>query len=261
MTFSLNQFSLKNKVAIVTGAGGRGNSIGRAYAFGLANAGASIVVADLNGEGAERVASEINASGGKAIAVQVDITSPSSVKAMTDTTVNAFGGIDILVNNAALMVEIGDQMTIDVDIDSWNKTLAVNLTGALNCAQAVVPFMKQRQGGKIINQVSGGAFPASTMYGVSKLALVGLTTTLARELGPSNINVNAIAPGIVNSDAGKSLTPSDAPFRQALEMACALRVDGQPDELVGALILLCSEAGAWMTGQVLHVDGGWVIRP
>lgn len=261
MTFSLDQFALTNKVAIVTGAGGRGNSIGRAYAFGLANAGASVVVADLNGEGATRVADEITASGGKAIAVQVDITSPSSVKAMTESTVSAFGGIDILVNNAALMVEIGDQATINVDIDTWNKTLAVNLTGALNCAQAVVPFMQQRQGGKIINQVSGGAFPASTMYGISKLALVGLTTTLARELGPLNINVNAIAPGIVSSDAGKSLTPADAPFRQALEMACALRVDGQPDELVGALILLCSEAGGWMTGQVLHVDGGWVIRP
>lgn len=261
MTFSLDQFALTNKVAIVTGAGGRGNSIGRAYAFGLANAGASVVIADLNGDGATRVADEITASGGKAIAVQVDITSPSSVKAMVESTVSAFGGIDILVNNAALMVEIGDQATINVDIDTWNKTLAVNLTGALNCAQAVVPFMQQRQGGKIINQVSGGAFPASTMYGISKLALVGLTTTLARELGPLNINVNAIAPGIVSSDAGKSLTPADAPFRQALEMACALRVDGQPDELVGALILLCSEAGGWMTGQVLHVDGGWVIRP
>lgn len=261
MAFSMDQFTLTDKVAIVTGAGGRGNSIGRAYAMGLAAAGAKVVVADLNGEGAARVADEIAATGAAAIAVQVDITDPASVKAMAEAAAAAFGGIDILVNNAALMVELGGTMAIECSLDTWNKTLAVNLTGALNCAQAVVPFMKQRGGGKIINQVSGGAFPASTIYGVSKLALVGLTTTLARELGHANINVNAIAPGIVQSDAGKTLTPDDAPFRKALEMACALRVDGQPDELVGALILLCSQAGSWMTGQVLHVDGGWVIRP
>jgi NAD(P)-dependent dehydrogenase (short-subunit alcohol dehydrogenase family) len=137
----------------------------------------------------------------------------------------------------------------------------VNVTGALNCAQALVPQMRERGGGKIVNQLSGGAFPAQSLYGVSKLALLGLTTTLARQLGRDKINVNAIAPGNVMSDAGKLLTPDDSPFVKLLEATVAMRVRGEPDELVGALLLLCSSAGDWITGQTLHVDGGWVIRP
>jgi len=137
----------------------------------------------------------------------------------------------------------------------------VNVTGALNCVQAIVPLMRARGGGKIVNQVSGGAFPAISVYGISKLALVGLTTTLARQLGREKINVNAIAPGNTMSDAGKLLTPDDSPFIKFLEASVAMRVRGQPDELVGSLLLLCSAAGDWITGQVLHVDGGWVIRP
>ena len=121
--------------------------------------------------------------------------------------------------------------------------------------------MRARGGGKIVNQVSGGAFPAQSIYGISKLALLGLTTTMARQLGREKINVNAIAPGNVASDAGKSLTPDDSPFIKMLEASVAMRVRGQPDELVGSLLLLCSPAGDWITGQVLHVDGGWILRP
>ena len=180
---------------------------------------------------------------------------------MADATEKAFGGVDILVNNAALMVEIVATPAIQHTTEQWNRAFAVNVTGALNCSQAVVPLMAKRGGGKIINQVSGGAFPASTVYGITKIALVGLTTTLARELGGQNINVNAIAPGNTMSDAGAMLTPPDSPFIKALEASIAMRMRGEPDELVGPLLLLCSPAGAWMTGQVLHVDGGWIIRP
>jgi NAD(P)-dependent dehydrogenase (short-subunit alcohol dehydrogenase family) len=261
MTFSIDQFRLDGKVAVVTGAGGRGNSIGRAYAFGLANAGAAVVVADLNGEGAKAVADEITSAGGKAISAAVDITDPQGVKRMAQSAVDAFGGVDILVNNAALMVELGYQPATDIPIEDWNKLMAVNVTGALNCVQATVPLMRQRGGGRIVNQLSGGAFPAQSLYGVSKLALLGLTTTLSRQLGREKINVNAIAPGNVMSDAGKLLTPDDSPFIKLLEATVFGRVRGQPDELVGALLLLCSEAGAWITGQTLHVDGGWVVRP
>lgn len=261
MSFSLDQFRLDNKVAIVTGAGGRGNSIGRAYALGLAQAGASVVVADINLEGAERVRDEIIAAGGKAIAAGVDITNPESAKAMADAAATAFGGIDILVNNAALMAELGSIQAVDVSLEEWNRILNVNLTGALICTQAVVPFLRKRGGGKIINQTSGGAFPAASVYGVGKLALVGLTTTLARQLGREKINVNAIAPGNVTSDAGRQLTPDDSPFIKFLEMSVAMRVRGAPNELVGALLLLSSSAGDWITGQVLHVDGGWIVRP
>lgn len=261
MTFSIEQFRLDGKVAIVTGAGGRGNSIGRAYAMGLASAGAQVVVADLNGEGAEKVATEIRENGGNAIAVQVDITHPESVRAMADKAEYEFGGVDILVNNAALMAELASEQAVDIEIQQWNRIFEVNMTGALNCVQAIVPLMRKRGGGKIINQTSGGAFPAISIYGISKLALVGLTTTLARQLGRENINVNAIAPGNTTSDAGKLLTPDDSPFIKFLEASVAMRVRGAPDELVGSLLLLCSDAGSWITGQVLNVDGGWVLRP
>lgn len=261
MSFSLDNFRLDNKVAIVTGAGGRGNSIGRAYALGLAHAGASVVVADINVDGASRVRDEIFEAGGVAIAAEVDITKPESVKSMVDTTIASFGGIDILVNNAALMAELRSVPAVDIPLEEWNRILDVNLTGALVCTQAVVPYMRKRGGGKIINQTSGGAFPAQSVYGVGKLALVGLTTTLARQLGREKINVNAIAPGNTVSDAGRQLTPDDSPFIKFLEASVAMRVRGTPDELVGALLLLCSPAGEWITGQVLHVDGGWVLRP
>ena len=261
MSFSLDQYRMDGKVALVTGAGGRGNSIGRAYAVGLANAGASVVVADLNAEGAQTVAEEIVAAGGKAVGVGVDITDPAQVRDMADKAAAAFGGVDILVNNAALMVELGMERLIDTSIDTWNKIMAVNVTGALNCAQAIVPQMRQRGGGKIVNQVSGGAFPAISTYGISKLALTGLTLALAKQLGPDKINVNAIAPGNVTSDAGMSMTPDDSPFIKFLQMNVAMRVRGAPDDLVGALLLLCSPAGDWITGQTLHVDGGWVLRP
>mgnify|MGYP003648409051 CR=1 FL=1 len=220
--FSNDNFRLDDKVAIVTGAGGRGNSIGRAYAVALANAGAKVVVADLNGEGAETVADEIAADGGKVISVQVDITDTASVEAMAAKTKENFGGIDILVNNAALMVEI--------------------------------------VGGAIINQVSAGAFPAQSFYGVTKIALLGATTTLATELGGQGIRVNAIGPGMTKTDAGLALTPDDSPLVQYVESKTPIQGRDTPDALCGALLLLVSEAGRWMTGQVLNVDGGWVMR-
>jgi len=261
MTFTLDQFRLDGKVAIVTGAGARKNSIGEAYAQGLASAGASIVVADLDKTGAERVAHNLNEMGHDAIGVGVDITDPTSAADMAKAAKAKYGGVDILVNNAALMVEIERVKTIDLSLDIWNRVMSVNLTGALNCCQAVVPMMRERGGGKIVNQVSGGAFPPSAVYGISKLALVGLTTTLARELGPDKINVNAIAPGMTDSEAGLALTPEGSAFRSMLASLCALRAQGSTTELVGALCLLCSSAGSWISGQVLHVDGGWIIRP
>ena len=173
----------------------------------------------------------------------------------------AFGGVDILVNNAALMLDATYKPTLEVPIADWNRLMAVNVTGALNCVQAIAPMMIERGGGKIVNQVSGGAYPATSLYGVSKLALHGLTTTLARELGSANINVNAIAPGNVMSDAAKMMTPDGSPFVEFLKASVFMRVRGEPDDLVGPLLLLCSPAGDWITGQVLHVDGGWIVRP
>ncbi len=261
MTFTNDQFRLDGKVAIVTGAGGRGNSIGRAYAFGLANAGAKVVIADLNADGAKVVADEINAAGGNAVPVQVDVANEASTLAMARAAEAAFGGVDILINNAALMVDISYDNIETISLEAWNRAFAVNLNGALLCSRAVIPSMRQRGGGRIVNQTSGGAFPAIGLYGISKLALVGLTTTLAKQFGKENITCNAIAPGNVTSDAGKLLVPDDSPFIKFLEMTVATKPRGAPDELVGAALLLCSEAGKWITGQVIHVDGGWVMRP
>ncbi len=261
MTFSLDSFRLDGKVAIVTGAGGRGNSIGRAYAAGLAAAGARVMVVDLNGDGAAAVAAEINAAGGNAASVQVDVADEASTLAMAAATTKAFGGIDILINNAALMVDISYDNFETVSMDAWHRAFAVNLEGALLCSRAAVPSMRSRGGGRIVNQTSGGAFPATGLYGITKRALVGLTTALAKQLGKDNITCNAIAPGNVTSDAGKMLVPDTSPFIKFLEMTVAMRPRGQPEELVGTALLLCSEAGAWITGQTIHVDGGWILRP
>ena len=253
------QFRLQLKGNIV--ARGRGNRIGRACALGLAGAGASVVVADLNAEGAKAVADEIVAAGGKAISVGVDITDPDLVAAMAKAGIDTFGGIDILVNNAALMVEVGAAQAANIPLADWNRLMTVNVTGALICAQAVIPSMRARGGGRIVNQVSGGAFPALGLYGVSKLALTGLTVAMAKQLGREKINVNAIAPGNVTSEAGSALVPPDSPFAQFLAASVCTRAQGAPDELVAALLLLCSQAGDWITGQTLHVAGGWVLLP
>lgn len=258
--FTLDHFSLEGKVAIVTGVGARKNSIGEAYAVGLLNAGAKVLVSDLSKEGAEEAANRLS-SLGDIVAAQVDIANEQSAQAMVGEAAKAFGGVDILVNNAAIMVEMTKAAMIDVPNAEWTKMMDVNLMGALNCARAAVPFMKQQGGGKIVNQVSGGGFPPFSVYGVTKLALAGMTIGLAKNLGPFNINVNAIAPGNTASAAGQMLTGGeDAPLRKLLNQICALRVDGQPDELVGALLLLVSKAGDWMTGQILHVDGGWIMK-
>lgn len=257
MAFSNQEFRLDGKVAIVTGAGAREHSIGRAYALALAQAGAKVAVADISGEGAAGVAAEI---GDNAIGIAVDITDRASTMAMAQQVEAAFGGIDILVNNAALMVDIGWSPASVIGEAEWNRALAVNLTGALNCTQAVLPAMKARGGGRIVNQLSAGAFPAQTVYGVTKVALLGLTTTLAKELGPDGITVNAIAPGMTTSAAGLSLTPPDSPLVQAVASRTPIHHMADPDELCGPLLMLVSDAGRWMTGQVLNVDGGWVMR-
>jgi NAD(P)-dependent dehydrogenase (short-subunit alcohol dehydrogenase family) len=260
MTIDRDLFSLVGKIAIVTGAGGRPNGIGETYANSLAVFGASVVLADINGHGAESAAERIRARGGKAIGVPVDITNPDSVRSLIDHACESFGGVDILVNNAALMLEALRGPAFSIDLDSWNRILSVNLTGALLCSQAVVPLMSDRGGGCIVNQISSGAYPAISVYGISKLALAGLTTTLAQELGRRNITVNAIAPGITDSGAGLTLREKPSRYSEILAETCALRPRGVPDELAGALLYLVSEAGRWTTGQVLHVDGGAVLR-
>ena len=251
------ELSLKGKVAIVTGAAG---GIGESYARALGQEGASVVAADLNDKGAEAVAAKLKSEGLKAVGAGVDITSLESARGMAKAATEAFGGIDILVNNAALMAEIPQAPLAEFPIDWWDRVMKVNCGGALICTQAVVPSMIERGGGKIINQSSGGAFIGGGAYGVSKLALVGLTAALARELGAHKINVNAIAQGAIETEAGFPAAPEDSPFRAMIQQATAIRASAPPEDLCGTMLYLASPASDFMTGQCLSVDGGWIMR-
>jgi len=247
---------LEGKVAIVTGAGG---GIGQKFAEALGRAGASVVLADINFVAANSAATELSTAGLQTLAVATDITSESSVAGMASAAVNRFGGIDILVNNAALMAELpSGTPLVDFPLDLWDRVLQVNLTGALLCIRAVVPSMKERGGGKIINISSGGAFQPGHAYGISKLALIGLTMHMAFELGRFKITVNAIAPGMISSDAGKRSRPRGMVEAYAARMP--LKALGDPEDLCGALLFLASHASDWVTGQTIGVDGGWVWR-
>ena len=247
---------LKDKVAIVTGAAG---GFGIAYSRALARAGARVVLADIDEQGARAAAKELESEGLVCVAVRTDVSSEESAAEMAASALKNFGGIDILVNNAALMSEIPlGQPLGELSIDFWDKVLRINLTGALICIQAVLPAMKERGRAKIINQSSGGAFGPSGVYGVSKLGLVSLTVSLARELAPDKINVNAIAPGFVKTEAGIRSTPEA--MLQVVEQMVPLKGFGETDDVIGALLFLASSASDWVTGQTLNVDGGWVMR-
>jgi NAD(P)-dependent dehydrogenase (short-subunit alcohol dehydrogenase family) len=250
---------LDGQVAIVTGAAG---DIGAAYCRGLAEAGASVVAADLNAEKIAKVAEGLAADGLAVTATGVDVTDVESVAAMVRVAVDTYGGVDILVNNAALMSELPKDGLLDVSLDLWDRVDAVNVKGPLICARAVVPHMRERGAGKIINQASAAAFLPGPLYRLSKHHLVGLTAGLAIELGPQNINVNAIAPGLIQSEAGfKSAGAAGSAKREARYGAVPhVRPDRPPSDLVGTLLLLASRDGDFINGQTINVDGGWVIR-
>ena len=246
---------LKGKAAIVTGAAG---GIGRAYARGLAEAGAAVVLADIRGEAAAEQAAAIAADGYEAIGIQVDVTSEESTLAMARQTSERFGSVDILVNNAALMAEImtrGQLTTIPLEM--LHRTLDVNLTGPFLCTRAVVPYMKEKGYGKIINQSSGGAWLGGAHYGMTKLGIVSMTISLAKELAKSGIRVNAIAPGWTNTEAGNATTSPEV--RAALARSIPFPF-GEPEDLVGGLVFLASAASDWVTGVTLNIDGGWITR-
>jgi NAD(P)-dependent dehydrogenase (short-subunit alcohol dehydrogenase family) len=254
---AIDRFRLDGKVAIVTGGGG---GIGQIYGRALADAGAAVVLADVKGESAERAAAEVRAGGASVLGVRVDITDRESAAAMADAATREFGGVDILVNCAALMSEIPFGDLLDVTADLFDAVMRVNVLGAIHCSAAVKPSMLERGGGRIINQVSAGAFTPGGLYGISKLGLVSATVTLATSLGPLGINVNAIAPGLVMNDAGYRSLAEDSPIRAAIAAGIPGKKTAPAEDLVGALLLLASDAGTWINGQTLSVDGGWVMR-
>lgn len=243
------------KVAVVTGAA---RGIGEAYGRGLAGAGADVVVADLDIDNAELVAASIREGGGRAEAVAVDVADPESTRAMAAAATEAFGGIDFLVNNAAIYGGMKLDVLISVDWDYYRRFMSVNLDGALLCTRACYPSMAERGGGAIVNQSSTAAWLYAGYYGLAKVGINGLTQQLAHELGGMDIRVNAIAPGPIDTEATRSVVPESVVG--SLVANLALKRLGQPEDLVGACLFLLSDEARWVTGQILNVDGGQVFR-
>jgi len=245
---------LEGKVAIVTG-GAR--HIGAAYARRLAAEGAAVVIADiLDGE---PIANEIHSHAVKALAIRTDVSSENDTKIMAEEAVKAFGRIDILVNNAAIFINIQRHPFYEISAEEWDRVSAVNIKGPFLCAKAAFPQMREQKGGKIINISSSTAYWGTPMflhYVASKAALVGMTRSLAREVGEFGICVNAIAPGLVEHEgqnAPKALSELQLKERSLKRLQT-------PEDLMGTLVFLACSDSDFMTGQTIVVDGGSVFH-
>jgi 3-oxoacyl-[acyl-carrier protein] reductase len=247
---------LTGRVAVVTGAG---RGIGLAYARALAGHGASVVVADIDSEAAAAGAKQIAADGLVAIDAIVDISQRDSTLALASHVRDEFGAAHIVVNNAAIYHSMRMDRQLDVDIDYWRRVFSVNLDGALLVTQAFAPLLIEAGWGRVVMQASTSAYSGGGgAYGVSKLALLGLTRGFARELGEHGVTVNGIAPGPILNEATAATVPTAK--IEAMVGAAPLRRGGEEADLVGALLFLCSDLSAWMTGQTLIVDGGITVR-
>jgi 3-oxoacyl-[acyl-carrier protein] reductase len=249
---------LAGRCAIVTGAG---HGLGRAYAHRLGAEGARVVIAELDGAAAEAVQRELTDAGVEALAVQADVGDEASVASMVSAAIGAFGKVDVLVNNAAMFSSVAvEQTTVEgLTFEHFEQVLRVNVLGTWLCARAVIPDMRSRNYGKIVNISSGTVFKGSggTMlqYVTSKSALLGFTRSLARTVGPDGIRVNCVAPGftVANEDAGED------ELEQALQRAQAERALPRvqtPEDLVGIVSFLASADSDFITGQTIVVDGG-----
>jgi 3-oxoacyl-[acyl-carrier protein] reductase len=250
--FSGPDFS--GKVAIVTGAA---QGIGAAYARALATAGAAVVIADISAEAGQQVADDICAGGGTAAFARTDVSDPASAQAMAALAADRYGGIDYLVNNAAIYGTMQFDVLLSVDWDYYKRFMGVNMDGALACTRACYRAMADRGGGAIVNQSSTAAWLYSSFYGLAKVGVNGLTQQLAHELGGLGIRVNAIAPGPTDTAATRAVVGDAA---RDMVKSLALKRMGQPADLVGACLFLLSDDAAWITGQIINVDGGQVFR-
>src|SRR5215210_1577683 len=251
------RFSGKN--VIVTG-GAKG--IGAVYAKAFAAEGANVVVADILESEGEALAEEINGhNGSKALFVHADVTDNESVSQMARQTVDTFGRIDVLVNNAAIYFDLGVKKPFDeISLGEWEKVMAVNVRGVWQCTKAVSPYMRQQGYGKIVNISSVVAHVGAAgfaHYVASKSAVIGLTRALARELGSHSVTVNAVAPGLVSNEATRQINVEDY-IEQAAKTRAVQRAMA-PEDLVGAVLFLSSPDSDFISGQTYIVDGGAVM--
>src|SRR5260221_11394703 len=253
MSRMLSRFA--DKVAVVTG---EAQGIGEAYARALAAEGAAVVVAALHSEAGAKVVAGIEADGGRAAFACTDVASPESAQAMAALAVERFGGIDYLVNNAAIYGSMKLDVLLKVDWDYYKSFMSVNLDGALACTRACYEHMAARGGGAIVNQSSTAAWHYSSFYGLAKVGINGLTQQLAHELGYLGIRVNAIAPGPTDTAATRTLVGELA---SDLGKSPPLQRLGHPAHLVGPSLFLLSDEASYITAQVIHIDGGLVFRP
>ncbi|MAG31305.1 MAG: dehydrogenase [Deltaproteobacteria bacterium] len=249
---------LEDRVAIVTGAA---QGIGASYARALAAEGASITIADrVDGS---VLAREIREGGGRVQAVEADVSDPGSVEAMVESTLEAFGRIDILVNNAAIFGSLRAKPFDQIDLDEWDLVMRVNVRGAFQCATAVVPAMRENGHGRIINISSGTIFkgtPYFLHYLSSKGAIWAMTRGLAREVGGDGITVNTIAPGYTASESVLNDESTWNMVREGMNASRAIQRDQLPEDLTGSVVFLASDDSAFITGQCLVVDGGSAVN-
>jgi 3-oxoacyl-[acyl-carrier protein] reductase len=237
------------KVAIVTGAAG---GIGEAYARAIAADGANVVVADVDAERGQKVASDL---GG--LFVRTDVSDEASTQALAAATIDRFGGIDFLINNAAIYGGMKLSTLLLIEWDYYQRFMGVNMNGALLCTRACWKAMAERGGGAIVNQSSTAAWLYGGYYGLAKVGINGLTQQLATELGHANIRVNAIAPGPIDTEATRSMPEG---IIEGMVAKLPLKRQGTPADLVGLCLFLLSDEASWITGQIFNVDGGQIIR-
>ena len=244
---------LEGKVAIVTGAG---RGIGRIVALTLAGEGADIAVADFVPETAQAVAEEIRALGRRAIVVQVNVANMEDCEALVKQTVDELGKVDILVNNAGIT---RDALIPRMSEADWDAVISINLKGTFNCTKAVTRTMLKQRSGKIVNMASVMGIignPGQANYSASKGGVIALTKTTARELGSRGINVNAVAPGFIETPMTEVLSET---VRQSIINQIPLGRYGIPEDVAKLVLFLCTDDSSYITGQVINVDGGMVM--
>lgn len=249
---------MKNKVAIVTGAG---SGIGRSTSIELANAGATVIVSDINEYSAQKTCGLILEEGNNAIAMKADVTVQEDLSELVAFTVSDLGRVDIMINNAGIGGDL--QFMEDYNDETYHEVIAVNLTGVWYGMKAVLPTMKQQGSGAIVNVSSvAGLTSASRMsaYAASKHGVVGLTKTAASEYSKFNILINAVCPSVIDTEMGRSYANDNQDILDMIKSSIPMKRFGEAEEVAKLIVWLCSDQNSFVTGQALAIDGGFTSR-